>query len=409
MPDKPLLLLFAYHYPPDTAIGAARPHRFAKYLRRQGMRVHVITAAKPAAGDADPDLTWVPDPFPDIKTGLGSKFEMFVRKFLLPGVVGTQWAFRACEAARKVMRDNPGWRFVSLSSFPPFGVHLAAARLKRTEGIPWIADFRDPMGNNPSISEFKSFQIALFKFLEARSIAEADTIVANTDSVADLWRRLHPRDAQKVRLLWNGFDPESRIEPGPVPDRSYRLITHVGQLYWGRTAAPLLESLGRLVDRGQLDPSRFRIQLVGSMQPGCLPPEPFLRKATEQGWLDLVPHGVPKAEALEITRTSDGLLLIQPQSDLQVPGKLFEYIQVGRPVLAFILPNSPIERILAKSGISYSCVYAGQSDEAMDKATAAYFHLPFDQRSPSEWFEREFSAIGQTKTLVDLIAGTGGA
>src|SRR5258706_9626796 len=30
-------------------------------------------------------------------------------------------------------------------SFPPMGVHFAAWGLARMEGLPWIADFRDPL------------------------------------------------------------------------------------------------------------------------------------------------------------------------------------------------------------------------------------------------------------------------
>ena len=45
-----LVVLIAYHFPPDNAIGGARPWRFYKYLKRLGYECHVLTAARQIAG-----------------------------------------------------------------------------------------------------------------------------------------------------------------------------------------------------------------------------------------------------------------------------------------------------------------------------------------------------------------------
>jgi hypothetical protein len=44
-PIDDIVLIVAYHYPPDPGIGGARPYRFAKYLKRMGYRIHVIAAS----------------------------------------------------------------------------------------------------------------------------------------------------------------------------------------------------------------------------------------------------------------------------------------------------------------------------------------------------------------------------
>jgi len=41
------VLLLAYYFPPQNEIGAARPHRFARYLRRLGTPVSVICSPNP--------------------------------------------------------------------------------------------------------------------------------------------------------------------------------------------------------------------------------------------------------------------------------------------------------------------------------------------------------------------------
>jgi glycosyltransferase involved in cell wall biosynthesis/O-antigen/teichoic acid export membrane protein len=57
----PLVLIIAYHFPPDNAIGGARPHRFYKYLKRLGYECHVITAAQQET-DTAADIQFVADP-----------------------------------------------------------------------------------------------------------------------------------------------------------------------------------------------------------------------------------------------------------------------------------------------------------------------------------------------------------
>jgi hypothetical protein len=51
---------------------------------------------------------------------------------------------------------------------------------------------------------------------------------------------------------------------------------------------------------------------------------------TDEGWLEFCPT-VPKAEARRLTEEANGLLPLQPQSDIQVPGKLFECLCIGGP------------------------------------------------------------------------------
>jgi hypothetical protein len=128
-----------------------------------------------------------------------------------------------------------------------------------------------------------------------------------------------------------------------------------------------------------------------------------LDHARSEGWLELVSERIPQREALQIARSSDGLLLLQPQSATQVPGKLFEYLQIGRPILALVPPDSPSERLLQRSGVPYRCVYHGSTPEATDDAVAGFFDLPSMAVAPNVWFEEQFNAESQTRTFHSLI------
>ncbi len=398
-----LLLAFAYHFPPDSAIGALRPFRFCKYLDRLGYDSHTITAADVRSR---PDLKaeYIPDPFiARPSKGFGWHVERFVRRFLLPGVSGTQWALFAYRAAIEFLQLHPGRHVTIFSTFPPLGTHLAAFLLARKMGLPWIADFRDPLADNPGSGDLSEFQRLIYRRLERLFVNRAACVIANTDGAETRLKSVYPLRAGNIRLIWNGFDPEQRLEPVPLPDRAYRVYSHAGELYEGRSIAPLLESVKRLFDVGRLDPSKIKIRLVGIARASSLPDPTFLKAAEEAGWLDLQPHHVPQAEAHAVMQSSDGLLLVQPHSTLQVPGKLYEYLQIGRPILAFIPPESSIERILEKSGVPYACAYSTSEPAALDDAVFRFFEFDSTAVKPSKWFEAEFNAESHSERLARLI------
>lgn len=402
-----IVVMFAYHFPPENAVGGARPYRFYKYLSRMGYRCHVITAADQTSRP-DLDSEYVPDPFiTQPRQGAGWQVERALRKFLLPGVVGIRWSHLAYRAARKFLRSNPAAQVTIFSTYPPLGTHLAALQLARSGDLPWIADFRDPMGDNPGHHFLKGYQHQFYRWMERHILRTATVVIANTDAVAEKWKNTYPNG--RIHLIWNGFDPEDRVQSLPLPKRDYQLITHVGELYQGRNITTLLKSISRLIEARRLTSQRLRIRLVGSFLSESVPEPEFLQRAKTAGWLELIPNRIPHREALAIAQTSDGLLLIQPHSTVQVPGKLFEYLQIGRPVLAYILRDTPIERILKHSGVPYYCVYADSSPEEMDRAVERFIALKAEHGQANAWFEKTFDARVQTQTLETLIRSIHGA
>jgi glycosyltransferase involved in cell wall biosynthesis len=402
MPDR-IVLMLAYHFPPENAIGAARPYHFYKYLSQMGYRCHVITAADQETRP-DLDSEYIPDPFmTQPREEIGWQLERAARKLLVPGGTGIRWSRLACRAAHAFLRSNPNAEVTIFSSYPPLGTHVAAFQLTRSSQLKWIADFRDPLADVPGHIGLTRFQQKLSRWLERTVLETATVTIVNTDAAAEKFRNTYPKQRNRIHLIWNGFDPEDRIERHLLPERDYQLVSHVGELYGGRNVSPLLESVSRLIEAGRLVSTRIRIRLVGPIESDSVPGPEFLMRARQQGWLELFPELVPQHEARRIAQDSDGLLLVQPQSAIQVPGKLFEYLRLGRPVLAFILPNTPIERILKQSGVVYRCAYADSSIQEMDNAVQSFIDLDKTADQANIWFEENFNAKKQTMTLDALI------
>jgi hypothetical protein len=402
MPDH-LILIFAYHYPPENVIGGLRPYRFSKFLSRLGYQCRVFTAAEQIGRD-DPDTEYVPDSFfTRSRSSPGWQLERAIRKFFLPGDLGMQWSCHASRAARAYMKAHPAKNVTLFSTYPPVGPHLAAWQLARTESLPWIADFRDPIPDGQKDKSVHRLQNRVYRWLERGVAQKASAVIANTDAAMAQWQGKFPSLNGKAHVIWNGFDPEERVAPLPAASGGCRVLSHTGELYAGRSVTPILESIARLMAANRLRSKGVLVRLIGSAEPTALPNQELLDRARSEGWLELVTQWIPKNEAFRIAQSSDGLLLLQQQSATQVPGKLFEYLQIGRPILAFVQRDSPSERLLAQSGVPYRCVYPGSAPEVVDNIVAEFFNIPPEPVAVSPWFEEHFNAENQTRQLDALI------
>jgi glycosyltransferase involved in cell wall biosynthesis len=390
-----LVFIFAYHFPPDDAIGGERPYRFWKYLRRMGHDCHVFTAALQKEQHAAAVVS-VSDPWLDQDHGLGWHLERVLRKLVLPGESGIRWSYHASRAARDFLLEYSQPRVIIFSTSPPVGTHFAAWRLSRAENIPWIADLRDPLVGDWKFEHSRFWQRKAYTRLEHLIVNTADAVIFNTDtSLASCMERF-PQFSKKFHVIWNGFDPEEQREVLTVPTREHKILSHIGDLYQGRSATVLLESISRLMASGRLCGENVRVRLMGSAEPGSIAIDD---KTQRPPWLDVVNRRVSKSEAHQAMKTSDYLLLLQPQSAVQVPGKLFEYIRIGRPILAVIPSTSPVERLLKESGVRHQCIYPNWRPDAIDDAVERFFHLDSTPIDPSPRFENMFNAISQTRQL----------
>src|ERR1700731_1548971 len=113
-----IVLILAYHFPPENVIGSARPYRFYKYLSRLNYRCHVITAMDQVMR-GDPNSEYVPDPFvTQPRRGFGWQVERAIRKFLMPAVTGIRWSLHAHKAARTFLQSNPNAEVTIFSTYP---------------------------------------------------------------------------------------------------------------------------------------------------------------------------------------------------------------------------------------------------------------------------------------------------
>jgi hypothetical protein len=396
------VLILAYYYPPHSFVGALRPYRFAKYLPAYGFSTHVITASRQNAG-APANIHYVRDRIQD-RSGLSGRVARKVLRLVYDegGDESLAWVPAARTAAGKIIESSPGpWSV--LSTFPPLSTHLTALWLKKRYGskLRWIADFRDPMAQHSAARGSTAFWKSRLEPVIFRS---ADHLIANTDTVADRWRARYPQWTHKISHIWNGYDPEEEVKPLDIPPCEYKTIGHIGEIYGGRHPHLLLESLARLLDAGEGSAARTRLELTGDLDWRTIPDPGLLESLVQRG---IVAVSNPKWTAAENRRAMacvDALLLLDVFTGLHVPSKLYVYLRIGRPILAITGLGSPAERILARSGVPYVCLYPEDSAAEVDAKVIRFLEMPSDPVPASEWFFREFDGVRQTGSLAAILA-----
>lgn len=388
------ILIVTHAFPPNPAPGSARAWRLYKYLQEFGYETHVLTASPP--DKPQPRVTWVPVPI----RNFGGRV---LRKFVFPVDEDIQWTLPAIRAAERLIAVTP--MDAVLSTVPFIQDHVIAYRLKKKFGLPWVADYRDPIVGNP-FRRATGIPGMADRLLNSQFFATADLLVAVTDYGRQAWIGRFPEVESKSAVIWNGFDPEETILPMPIPTRPYRLISHFGSFYGGRNPVIPLESALRLVRRGSLNPARFRFRLVGALEPEIRARHNELfQELTNLGCLELEPV-VPRAQALHDMMESDSLLLAdnnQAAIGHTVPAKLFEYIRVGRPILALTVQDSPVDRILAMSGVRFVTLSPEMDEPTIDARVIEFLNLSTDPCDLSEQFLVDFNGRNQARTLAGLV------
>ena len=399
--------MIAYHFPPAPEIGGLRPFRFRKYLERMGYRCHVITASG-QANNGPPDTIFVADELravwdegPKGRLSFEGWQELLIRKAMFPGHYGFIWSRKVAAECHRMIRSSPQIRFVLYSTYPPLGTIAAGLRVRSREKIPWIADFRDPIGGQAP--ELLSPQTRFcIPWLERITFRRASAVVANVPAAAEMWCRQFPWAEQKLRVIYNGFDPEDVPRAQPIPPRDHKLIVHAGALYHARNPNVIVESLARLRAAGAKEAAFARVLLLGATDAKAGFDQALFDRAQREGWLDLSPQ-VPRGEAQLVLEEADGLLLVQPQSNVQVPGKLFEYMCIGRPIVALVQRSSAVEDILVKAQAAHVCIYTDDTAEAADRKMLEFLRMPNAAMQPNEWFRTGFNAEHQAGELAKII------
>lgn len=349
--------MVAFHFPPAAgSSGIQRTLRFVQQLPALGWQPTVLSVRPQAHERTSADLLAdVPASTPVVRAfGLDTARHLAVAG-RYPGFLARPdrwqtWRIPAVRAGLALLRKH---RFDALwSTFPIATAHNIALRLQRRSGLPWIADFRDPMAQDGYPEDPRTWRC--YQAIEAATVAAASRAVFTTPGAARLYRERYPDlPADRFAVIENGYDEESFNSAGPAPEPtdSRQVLLHSGIVYASeRDPRALLQALAQLKAAGTIDASGFCMRFRASEHDALIR---GLADAAGVGDLVELQPAVPYRDALREMQQVDALVVMQASNcNEQIPAKLYEYLRAGRPVLGLCDSAGDTAATLRDAGIA---------------------------------------------------------
>jgi glycosyltransferase involved in cell wall biosynthesis len=348
--------MVAFHYPPCSGTsGVHRTLSFSRYLPRHGWRPIVLSAdARAYERKNDGQLGQIPADAVvrrafALDTGRHLSLRgRYLRALAVPDRWITWWLGAVPVGLRLIRAHRPA---LIWSTYPLATTHLIALTLHRLTGLPWVADFRDPMTDvdYPDDPDLRR----PYAWIERQVVRHAARLVFTAASARRMYLERYPTlDPDRCLVIPNGYEeddflaiPAETARPASGP---FRLL-HSGIIYpEERDPMPLFRALGRLHSEGGFSGETLQVNL---RDPGF---EAQYRAIIERlgltGVVRLLP-AIPHRQALAECAEASALLLLQgPTCNAQIPAKTYEYLRLRKPILALTPRGSDTAAVLAECG-----------------------------------------------------------
>lgn len=441
------VLIITYYWPPTGGSGVQRWVKFAKYLPSEGWQPVIYTPENPEQLAVDTSLeAEVPAEAEIIRTGiiepyglykkllrrsghskeavevnpvnaqnksLIQKAAMWVRGNLFRPDPRCLWIRPSVRYLKKYLKEHPVDLIVSTG--PPQSMHIIGMKVAAETGIPWVADFRDPW---TKIFYFKHLAMTSaterwHKKMEKKVLDAASVVVAVSPLVQKEFQEMTDTP---VELITNGFDEcdfnaEKCTEASGGPDKDF-IIVHTGLFAADGNPTVLWDVLSEKCEADSTFKKRLKIKLIGKTD------DQIIKALYERNLGDMLVNMGYQQHDIAVQQQREASLLMlplrkEPEYKAVLPGKLFEYIASGRPILgigqsdgamAMILDETRTGTVLEwedKTGIEE---YVGQCWErhragslSTDGADLTRFTRRSLTRQMAELFEKILDQVGDDK------------
>ena len=366
-------LIIAYAFPPVGGAGVQRTVKLAKYLREFDIEPAALTVSNPSVPLEDTSM------YSDFPDGM----HVHRARTLEPRYSAKKAAWTAAAAERLSFRSRvrqsviglgrralipdpqllwlPGAAFqlrqilggasrpdVVLISAPPFSQFLLVPLLRLIKRVGVVLDYRDEWSTARTTYEMLEGRLAAKggELLERAVVTQGHVITTATEAFRDNLLRAIPRlSPKRVRVVTNGFDPDDFPVEIPAPPDDRFVVKYAGTIFKLTSARGLLGAVRRLHERDPILAKRLEVQFIGRVVDA--------EQATFEGMDKLGVRQVGYVAHSEVLSrlgsSHEVLCLLDDVRGVEriYPGKIFELMYLGRPILT-LAPPGALERLVKR-------------------------------------------------------------
>ena len=268
--------------------------------------------------------------------------------------------------------------------------HLAGGLLAAATGIPWIAEFQDPLVHEEWLRSRRS--LFLHRIIECWICDRANRVVFLTEAAMRAAQH-RTRLGERGTFIYPGaLIPRDQVQA--KPRHGILHFAHFGSLGASRNLDVFLEALRLLIARRVDLCDLYHLDIYGNTAKNCrssLQIFPWPERITDHGM-------VSRDAARDVMSATHVLLLIQnihPVSSYTIPSKFYEYLNTHRTIFGLTFKNSELDKMLVQTGN-----YHASADDSQQIADV--LEKLFDQwRNAPESMQKKSNVSWPVETSVE--------
>jgi len=228
---------------------------------------------------------------------------------------------------------------IILSTSPPPTMHLTGLTLSKLTGIPWVLDLRDEWTLNPFMQYPTRFYQKYDQFLERLTLKHARRIISTTDPIALDTAKITRIEQKKFITITNGHTLDENVIrelKRSSPDKNQIIFTHSGTLLKDRSPSLWIDAFEKFINNTKN--KNILLNFAGDTK--------HFKSQLNRPWINQLGYLEHQACLRKLAQSNVLLLIGGPLHKRCYPGKIFEYLAMGKPILTICPVDSAIYAFL---------------------------------------------------------------